>query len=449
MASVGKDAKGWKVSYIDWDNNRRSMRSGRVNKTSANQIARHIDVLVAAKASGGTVDLTTAKWLGEIGDVLHKKLVRAELATPRFIEEPEPSVTLAEFLNEYLAAGVTRKGEKASENTLRNWSFTRDLLLTCFDGKRTVDSFSLADGKAFRKWLEKRKIPVSRKSPTGKMNETSIRQRVGNAKSMFSHAVLEEMLPQNPFRNQVSSLRPGDEGKQIVPAEIINRVIEAAPNAEWRLLIAIWRFAGLRKVEALKLTWNDVLWSEGKLRVRSTKTQHHAGKGMRYVPTRDIEAYLTEAFDVAEKGEQYLFPTVRLSNVFHRFHAIVENAGFTPWPNLVKNLRLSCENDWLTANEAPAHVIASWLGHSLAVQNNAYAIVSDGHFEAFNSRGKDASRNDNNSDNKGTRTGTNRQKMTTPVTTAKPAKTLKPSENTGFQTSDCHFIKKSVGPRKV
>ena len=449
MASVHKNAQGWRICYTATDNTRRTLRPGKVNKATANLIARHLDVLVAAQASGGTVDLTTAKWLGEIGDVLHGKLVRAELATPRFIEEPEPSVTLAEFLNEYLAAGVTRKGEKASENTLRNWSVTRELLLTCFDGKRTIDSFTLADVKAFRTWLEKRKIPVSRKSPTGKMNETSIRQRVGNAKSMFSHAVLEEMLPQNPFRNQVSSLRPGDEGKQIIPAEIINRVIEAAPNAEWRLLIAIWRFAGLRKVEPLKLTWNDVLWSEGKLRVRSTKTQHHAGKGMRYVPTRDIEAYLAEAFDVAEKGEQYLFPNLKHTGVFHRFQAIVENAGFTPWPNLVKNLRLSCENDWLTANEAPAHVIASWLGHSLAVQNNAYAIVSDGHFEAFNSRGKDASRNDNNSDNKGTRTGTNRQKMTTPVTTAKPQKTLKPSENTGFQTSDCHFIKKSVGPRKV
>jgi hypothetical protein len=40
----------------------------------------------------------------------------------------------------------------------------------------------------------------------------------------------------------------------------------------------------------------------------------------------------------------------------------------------------------LTANEAPAHVIAAWIGHSVTVQNNAYAIVSDGHFEQFNGR---------------------------------------------------------------
>jgi len=157
MASVNKDAKGWKVSYIDWDNNRRSMRPGRVNKATANKIARHVDLLVAAKASGGTIELNTAKWLGDIGDGLHKKLVRAGLTQSNVVVEAEPelepSITLASFLDEYVATGITRKGEVASSNTLKNWSITRDLLLECFDGSRPVESFTVADGKAFRKWL--------------------------------------------------------------------------------------------------------------------------------------------------------------------------------------------------------------------------------------------------------------------------------------------------------
>ncbi|MGB4711134.1 MAG: hypothetical protein WBH28_21860, partial [Fuerstiella sp.] len=171
-------------------------------------------------------------------------------------------------------------------------------------------------------------------------------------------------------------------------------------------------------------------------------------KGMRYVPARDVESYLSDAHALAEKGEQFLFPNLRHTDVFHRFQAIVENAGFIPWPNLIKNLRLSCENDWLTANEAPAHVIAAWIGHSVTVQNNAYAIVSDGHFEQFNAR-KVTLKSGNTGGNKGTRIDANEPKVATQVATSKPAKTLKPSENTGFQTSDCHFIKKSVGPRKV
>ena len=53
---------------------------------------------------------------------------------------------------------------------------------------------------------------------------------------------------------------------------------------------------------------------------------------------------------------------------------------------------VSCENDWLTANEAPAHVIAAWIGHDIEVQTSSYAIVSDGHFEQFNARPQVASK---------------------------------------------------------
>jgi len=448
MASAHKDSKGWRVCYIDVNGDRRSIRPGKINKTTAQQIARQVDVLVASKASGGTIELATAKWLGDIGERLYSKLVRAELVEPRFSAEPEPSITLAEFLNEYVKTGITQKGDAASLNTLRNWRFTRNMLLDCFDGSRLVESFTVADGKAFRKWLERRKIPVTPRTPTGKMNETSIRQRVGNAKSMFSHAVKEELLPSNPFRNQVSSLRAGEDGKQNIPAEIIDKVIATAPTNEWRLLIALWRYAGLRKMEPLELTWNDVLWAERKLRVRSSKTKHHSGKGMRYVPSRDVESYLSDAFALAEESEQYLFPNLRLTDVFHRFQSIVEDAGFTPWPNLIKNLRLSCENDWLTANEAPAHVIAAWIGHSVTVQNNAYAIVSDGHFDQFNSRGNTTPKSGNHGGNKAARIDAKPQKVATVVATEKPHKTLKPSENTGFQAFDGYFIKKSVGAEK-
>lgn len=448
MASVNKDSKGWKVSYVDADNNRRSLRPGKVNKATAQQIARHIDVLVASKASGGTVDRTTALWLGEIGDKLYAKLVKAGLTEPKEPTEPEQLTTLATFLDEYVETGVTKKGNPASDNTLKNWRFTREMLLDCFDGRRPVDSFSVADGKAFRKWLERRKIPISNRSPTGKMSETSIRQRVGNAKSMFNQAVLEELVPQNPFRNQISSLRAGDEGKQNIPVDVIGKVIEAAPSAQWRLLIALWRFAGLRKMEPMGLTWADVLWDQGKLRVRSSKTKHHAGKDQRYVPIRDVEHYLSEAFTLAG-DDPYLFPDIRRTDLFHRFESIVEKAGVQPWPNLIKNLRLSCENDWLTASEAPAHVIAAWIGHSVVVQNASYAIVSDGHFDQFNAKQVATPKSGNHSGNRDARIDPQRPEVATMVATDLPAKTQQTPENTGFTESDGYFMKKSVGPRVV
>jgi integrase len=313
---------------------------------------------------------------------------------------PEPSITLAAFLDEYVATGITRKGEVAGSNTLKNCSVTRDLMLEGFDRSRPIDSFAVADGKAFWKWMERREIPKTKRSPTGRQAETSIRQRVGNAKAMFSHAVLEELLPQNPFRNQVSSLRASEDGKQNIPAEIIDNVIEAAPTTEWKLLVAVWRYCGLRRMEPMESTWNDVLCAEGKLRVRSSKTRHHAGKDIRRVPIRDVESYLSDAFATAAKGQLHLFPSIRSTDLLHRFLSIVEDAGYNPWPNLIKNLRLSCENYWIDAGEAPAHVIAAWIGHSVTVQNNAYANVSDGHFEQFNVRKKATPKSGNTGGNK-------------------------------------------------
>ena len=50
-----------------------------------------------------------------------------------------------------------------------------------------------------------------------------------------------------------------------------------------------------------------------------------------------------------------------------------------------QNMRASCETEWLNEGH-PAHVVAGWIGHSVKVQRASYAQITDGHFEAFNSR---------------------------------------------------------------
>ncbi|MDG2131469.1 MAG: tyrosine-type recombinase/integrase [Fuerstiella sp.] len=353
----------------------------------------HIDNLVGSTASGGTVKRTTAEWLGDIGESIHKKLVRAGLTEPKAVEaEPTPglSITLAAFLDEFVA-----------------------------------------DAKAFRKWMERRRLPKTKRRPTGKMAENSMRQRIANCNTFFSYAVREELLSDNPFRNQATSHQKNNNGKENISTEIIDKVIGAAPNAEWRLLIALWRYCGLRKMEPMELTWNDVLWAEGKIRVRSPKTAHHAGREMRYVPIRDVETYLSDAFAVARDGQKHIFGRyVPVTNLYHTFEKIVEKAGHEPWPNLIKNLRLSCENDWLTAGEAPAHVIAAWIGHTLEVQNSSYAIVSDGHFEQFNARTPSGSKSGNTGGNKPPRIDANDTESMLPPMLPPIDKTQETNENT-------------------
>ncbi|MEJ7595639.1 MAG: site-specific integrase [Planctomycetaceae bacterium] len=168
------------------------------------------------------------------------------------------------------------------------------------------------------------------------------------------------------------------------------KIIDACPDSQWRLIIALWRFAGLRKMEIFQLRWEHVLWDQGRMLMTIPKTKHHEGKGIRIVPIGDILPWLEESFNEAPEGSQRLITRFTESNVnlAKPFEKIIVAAGFTIWPKLIQNLRASCETDWLDAGN-PAHVVARWMGHSVKVQNDNYAQVDDHHFKQFNQQAKE------------------------------------------------------------
>jgi integrase len=62
----------------------------------------------------------------------------------------------------------------------------------------------------------------------------------------------------------------------------IDAAMETTPDVEWRLIIALSRYAGLRiPSELLSLRWNDVDLPGGRMTIRSSKTEHHKGGGIR------------------------------------------------------------------------------------------------------------------------------------------------------------------------
>ena len=82
------------------------------------------------------------------------------------------------------------------------------------------------------------------------------------------------------------------------------KVLDACPDAEWRLIFALSRYGGLRcPSEHLALKWSDVDWDAGKLRVPSPKTAHHEGKEFRFVPLfPELRKYLMEVYSAVPEG---------------------------------------------------------------------------------------------------------------------------------------------------
>ena len=191
-------------------------------------------------------------------------------------------------------------------------------------------------------------------------------------------------------------------------------------------------------MEPLGLTWDDVLWDQGKMRVHSTKTARHEGKDIRYVPLRDIRECLEAVFELAQPGEKMIITRFSgtNSNLDKPMKVILHHAGLVPWPKLFQNMRASCETEWLNEGH-PAHVVAAAIGHSVKVQRQSYAQITEGHFEAFNSLevGQDKNRSLCASDTVGSDGMT--WEMSERVVSGSAGKTLKAPENVGLSG---HFI---------
>lgn len=116
--------------------------------------------------------------------------------------------------------------------------------------------------------------------------------------------------------------------------------------------------------------------------VNSPKTEHNEGGESRIVPIfPELRPFLTEAFERAEPGNEYVITRYRAKNANLRtqFERIIKRAGAEPWPKLFQNLRASRETE-LTA-EYPLHVVCQWIGNSPAVAHAHYLQVTEADFQ--------------------------------------------------------------------
>ncbi|MCL2119327.1 MAG: helix-turn-helix domain-containing protein [Planctomycetaceae bacterium] len=117
----------------------------------------------------------------------------------------------------------------------------------------------------------------------GNLVPVRISSRVVRSRLLFTVMLEEELILYNPFARVKESPTPESNRKDYIPSEYCLRAMEFAPSLEWKVLIALWRFLGLRRAsEPLRLRWSDVDWDNMLIRVYASKT-----KKSRYVPIFD------------------------------------------------------------------------------------------------------------------------------------------------------------------
>ena len=159
-------------------------------------------------------------------------------------------------------------------------------------------------------------------------------------------------------------------------------LLEVAPDAQWRLLIALARFGGLGiPTEALSLRWEDIDWDSGRITVHSPKTEHHPGGESRVIPLFPLlRPHLEEAFEQAVPGAEFAIERYRdpRKNLRTHFLQIIRQAGLQTWPKPWQNLWASRETE--LAEQHPIHVVCAWIGDSRPVAMKHYLQIGDADF---------------------------------------------------------------------
>ncbi len=213
--------------------------------------------------------------------------------------------------------------------------------------------------------------------------EATYRRFLGYCRQLWRLATRRGLyVGENPFNDITTTVRGNPNRRQFVGRETIDRVIEAAPDCQWRLIIGLARYGGLRTPsETLALQWEHIDWHRRRITVPSPKTEHHVGKEYRVIPMfPELQSLLMDVFEQAEPGvpsviTRYRDPSANLRTQLLR---ILKRAGVAPWPNLFHNLRASRATE--LCETYPAHVVADWLGHSEKIAREHYLSVTDAHF---------------------------------------------------------------------
>jgi len=369
MASIGRDPNGRRrILFVAGDGSRKTIRLGKCSQKQAEAAKVKIEALIGSRLTGTTVDDEVSRWLADLPDDMYGKLIAVGLAKPRAAgpDAAASGMTLGRLLDEYVRSRVDVK-----KNTRLVYGRTCKYLLGYFGADKLLPQINEGDADAWRLHLLGQGLAAN-----------TVNRTCGMARQFFRAAVRRKLLASNPFGDLQASVKGNKAREFFVSPADTEKILAACPNIEWKLIFALARYGGLRTPsETLLLRWSDVNWEQGRLFVRSPKTEHHEGGESRLVPLfPELKPYLYEAFEAAEPGAQFVIAKHRKTGANLRTHMlrIMAKAGVKPWPKLFQNLRSTRQTELCEC--WPEHIVCAWIGNSKLVAREHYLQVRDEDF---------------------------------------------------------------------
>lgn len=390
MASISTDDRGnRRILFKDKDGNRKCVRIGKPPMRNAEEICRRIEALNACKIMNSSPDADLARWVRDISDDMADKLAAVGLTDKRKKANAIP--TLAEYIPIHIAS---RPGIKKS--TRRTFEVALKTAVASLGPDKRLDQITERDAATMMTKL------VEEEGYSKAYASKCLR----NMKAMYRTAAREKLVSESPFAFLKAGSQSNRERTVFIPGEWVHRLIDALPDYEWKLTVALARWGGLRTPsEPFALKWEHVLWDQNKIIIPCPKLEHLDGRDTRVIPIfPELKPFIDAAWDAAEPGATYLVPRLRelSGNVRTQLGKYIDRAGIEwpvgwkwtkkildkdnnvkrivhYWPRMWQQLRASRATE--LADHFPGHVCSAWMGHTEEIADKHYNSVIDEHFE--------------------------------------------------------------------
>ena len=369
----GKNGDRWQVQIYVNRYDRKTIRFGAVTEAVANDYAALADAIAEFRREHGNADLPLrlSREVDRLPDTIRERFTKSGLV------EPVKEWTLAEWLEHYA------DGRQVKPATKVNWSHTIRNLVEFFGEDKSLQTLTRGDAERFKDYL----VSLD-------MAHATIAKRLQNARQFFHAAVSDRIIAENPFQGISHHSAPNKDRQYFITQEDALKLIEAAPNVDWRVMIALARFGGLRcPSEVLSLKWDGFDWEQSRFRVDSPKTEHHPNGAYRIVPLfAELRPFIEEAWELAEPGAEYVVASDeyrraakgsngwRNCNLRTMLRKIIRRAGLQPWPKAWHNMRSSRETELLKRH--PIQAVCAWIGNTPRIAMAHYAQTTEQDFQS-------------------------------------------------------------------
>lgn len=252
--------------------------------------------------------------------------------------------TLASARKYLTQLGKLATGEEMTSFTIESW-IAEWIRRKSRDSSKATMARYRGHAESFLKWLgsERSKKPLESITPLdARLWRESLQDAGRRGKTVLSYtkdigavyraAIREGLVSLNPF-SALDTIDTSDsqDRKPFTIAEV-TALAKAAPNWEWRGLILVAAFTGLRLGDAARLTWSSIDMGAHLITLIPSKTRRKK-KEVRIPIQPDLFKFLKKAPTHGNDPETAIFPTLSITDVGDRnglsstFVKIMKEAG--------------------------------------------------------------------------------------------------------------------------